>query len=660
MSTYAPDPHIYAEIPGGIITDGNSNLTYQTIDALLDALFWFMQSAGWECAWVNPVVAVTTTTGLFPFCAAALSQAANYNVGGMPILMYEQERNICIEEGGCCSCDPMSDEDCGDVLHNAGWSQQIFVAQPLTLDDTHTTAKAAFPSAMNNNGSFSASPILGTTIGDQSVTWPTGGSSATTWFLITDGGENPDLTKRLGYFGIPTIGFGNSTSTSATGPSGAGFIARCQDSSVAGNAFELFFTHIRVSASQVPFIQVYARKTWNYVPLPGIPTTHPFIILATEDGTGTGENYGNGSSPLAQPLRSTILYPGDTVFAFANAHQAFFHQPTTATTQGRLHSEHGALKIRPLEGENPNSSAVWNIQEAWFHMGGNSGNPQSLFINNFAASGADRSYLRLGGPLQPGGFLEASGGIKRLFVTGWQSSRGSNADLDAVGGFWSGAIAPVMEPWCGFGPIASGGSISTVPSMGQLWDCIVPYRQITGDSPPAIFRWDGQWWRYIQDGKSNPTSPPTSIALRVDSPEIFTGWQRVVCADADQSEFLAFNDGVEGPILEDILTITPVGSAPGTITVTVVMTAAAPIAIPVVVPCGVLTLGYVIPARDILVHFESDSARVTYPSGNILIIPSGSNTGMLDVAVSDIDYAQSITLTVRSANQKQTIIVVSP
>lgn len=638
MSTYAPSPHIYAEIPGPGTSDSD-------INQVLDSLYFFMQAAGWEVAWVNPIVSITTTTGLFPFCNAALAQASNYQVGGKPILMFEQDRIICIDEGGCCSCPvPPADPDpdfCRNILEADGWTNFQFVSQPLALSDTHTTAKAAFSAAMNLQG-YGASAISTELVGSQDVTWPTGGSSATTHFLVTD----PDnLYLRIGA-GVPTIAFGNSTSTTASPPAWYGFIARCQDSSVEDNSFELFFT----VAPGGTLIRVYARKTWNFVPLPNIPTTHPALILATEDATGTGEFYGTGSSPLNH-IRRTRIYTGSTIKAFSNAHQVFLRQVGVPVFT-LFHTAAGALKLRALEGENPLTTSVWNLQEAWYLLGGDSSNPTSLFTDSSVQGGADSTYTRIGGPGMPGGYRETSGGIKNLPLASWTTADGSNTDINAVGGFWRGGIAMIMEPWAGFCPIDSAGDRDIVPSFGQLWDCITPWRQISA-SEHSIFRWDGQWWRYIQLTKDISNAPPCATALRIDGPEVFTGFAIPTCVNGEIEQQ---HRGFEGPIFAEIASILVSGSAPGTLTITVTLAANAPAATLVLVPCGDDIFSYTEPAHDVLVHVESDSARITYPSGNLITIPSGSNSGMLDVTATDIDYAQSVLLTVRSENAVQTTI----
>jgi len=423
MSTYADVGHVYGLLEA-------SGDTCENVVSGVAKLRGIFAQANWDIEDVGAVIKIKTDSFAFviSFCASGPGSASIYSFDFDGASAPAFQPVVIDDVTNCCT------GGCPQALLDAGFSPTIAIPASPTRSEVHAAA------------------IQGLTIMYASL-----GIIATVIKTETDG--LGDVISQIELVGGNTcsarITFGNALGTSTIGeaPRGGGFIARSQDSLESGNKIELYVTSEKVKVASIDRrIFIYSRLGgW---PVGGTGSDHPSFIAEDEEGTS---------------VEVAVLNGTEDIRCFVNEFQALLDQPdlNASTQEGKLFA--GALKLKTLEGE---SESARNITKATIFAGSPFGTKLrdvSNLVGNFAIElEGNFTNVNIVGPVGDGG----DGGP--LIMNNISESMPFNVGYPN-GISWLGGAAQIWEPWVACNP---NDLKSPAPCIGQMWDAIMPYRNI--------------------------------------------------------------------------------------------------------------------------------------------------------------------------------------
>lgn len=609
MSTYATNPYTLSQLD---MPDRDASITCNQIhNAMLRVRNAFSES-GWDVTDVPPIMTtVTSDTIPIPICLLGLDEVVFYNVavGSENLLVVDGSFYDCCLESDPCDC-------------LTATTAQFFptpygnVSNRIALNLTMQTVLRVL---FTKNGS-----IL---LADEaySSSDPDDNNIYNDYYL-TDGDNC-----------APTIVFGGQHHMSIQGPSqvrGAGFIARSQDSIVANNKLELYCTYVFDGVDS--YLRLYYRKGgWPDFSVSVSPlTTDIGIVCPNETVTifELGSKFGThpikvledeDEAPKIQALDITLI--GEQMNFWINDYCAFY-TPSEAPSGLSASGFVGALKIKRLEKE---TTPLPNIRKLLMALGRINGGESIRETNSVTTTGAFLEIETISGSVtskvNPAG--EYGPFLLNSLSDTWDYSRVRE------GIQWYGGVAEIAEPWVA-GNFYTQDENSLAPVVGQVWDCMTPYRAVSaGTDIPTPFTWDGELWRYVQTNKLRASGaypdvigPPSSMALRVKDFRIFNG------------------EGYSGEEQVEIVSVSadpnPVDPTANTIIITVV-----------IVPTNNGDGGFV-------AVYTKDDHRINFTS-NIITYTKGKSSASISANIIKLELPveETVTITAKSENVKTTTVV---
>ena len=504
MSTYAENPYFYSVV-NSTSNPNNCVELNDTLERLRDIFFW----GGWEVSEVFPYGLVRTPKNDpgFTLCTLGYLDAVFWRVtlSGNPTTTLVADAES-FDGTSCCDLEDVNDP-CYQHLRNVLAIRDVFL-YPYAVGDNRAKHDLVLEAMIIEYAKQGVSVFLGETVENDSNEW------------ITE-----VYTSNMC---APTIDIGSGLLTNFDGFSSFGFIAKSQPSNSVDN-----FVHIYVAANHdailttqpfAPWIRFFYKTTdWSeieFTPAPDIILEPDFIF----DDTYDPNDYTfpmlsvTGGHPMAIVEEKWVTEVTGVSISLTNDFicwcnpYTFILYPVTPGG-GTVSIILGVLKLKNLEGED---LAFLNITRIGFFMGYSGGS----FLQNRCAvlqSGIGSYAVKFESEgfgllreVEP--YTDPAWGPLVFNVLGV----GSNTNFFDDQIVWAGDIAEIGEPWCG-GNFISGAD--PTPIIGQLWDCVIPTRNLDGVEDYFVF--DGQLFKYLQTSINLTTYPPTSLALRV----LGDGWQ---------------------------------------------------------------------------------------------------------------------------------------
>lgn len=483
MSTYAESPYILANIEAP--ADNSCANIHSFVTKIRNAFI----EGGWDVENVGPRLILTTEDNPgFSFCTLGHSNVSFYTVslGGSSYAIVDEP------------------DDC-DACNNV--TVDLIVQTYDNISQRHEYIKAVISALYSSVEGVTVYPTSSTLVGTDLVSE-----------LIVD-----SISSCLS-----EVSIGSQLVSNLSEIEGAGFIARSQDSIESGNRVELYCTYLG-SGGATSFVRIYYRiggwPSRNFTPgtetsvsiycpnpdtIAYIPATvtgdHPWQIVQDELGTTVQQ--------------ADFALNGQDIEIWINSYTAIW-DPADARVGDSAGGFASALKLKALEGE-----ASLNITKAVIFVA-RVGGGQSLREECLLES------TRVALEFQGNGFSTVEV-VSNATTGNWGPlvlcvlAETIDYEDHADGVVWNGGIAEVGEPWCAINFLNSG-TTELAAVVAQLWDCIIPYRNINlgynTQSSQTPFYWDGKLWRYYQidkEGSSN-TGPPSSLAFRVADCRIYDG-----------------------------------------------------------------------------------------------------------------------------------------
>ncbi|MHA2069817.1 MAG: hypothetical protein ACXABY_36090, partial [Candidatus Thorarchaeota archaeon] len=331
------------------------------------------------------------------------------------------------------------------------------------------------------------------------------------WYGTTSDGAGGFYTD----FGITSAAaidynftFGGQSGSAPDTVDGRGFLATSNSNVVAGNFVEVYCfyeTAAPISTARSNQLRLVQRLGSRFA---DNPETHPLLLLWDQIGVPTSivNNY----------VGLTIV---DDIYGFIGPYWYDLDQPDLGSNNCVVWG--GALRIKAIEGE----TGTPNIRKLILYGG-----------SNIRGAGVNKNF-KTGMLLtwQFGGFwisditsgdetLWSSAALK-LLGCGYSSTAGVTINNQGI--MWTGGVASIAEPWLGWNKTDPALTTGSAPLLGQIPNCIIPWRGIGLSDPPSpneIFYWDGRLWRYNQVNTFTVGSnPKTSMAYNVSDSRVFNG-----------------------------------------------------------------------------------------------------------------------------------------